>query len=111
MDAREKRVGKNEALFRRVNERLKEVGESFSHVAETATFVCECGDASCAEPVMMTLEEYERVRADPTHFFVKPGHEHDAIEEVIERHDGYVVVLKATGGPAGLAIKEDPRRG
>jgi len=109
MDVRKKRIGKNEVLFREVNERLKEVGESFSLVTETAEFVCECGDLGCAEPISMTLAEYERVRSEPTFFVIKQGHEVIDVERVIEEHEAYQVVAKRPGGPAGLAIREDTR--
>jgi hypothetical protein len=108
MDERQRRVGLNEVLFRDVNERLKEVGTSFSLVAETARFVCECGELGCAEPIEMTLAEYESLRADPKRFAVKPGHEITDVERVVEEREGYFIVEKLPGGPAGLAIREDP---
>ena len=109
MEERETRIGKNEAVFREVNERLKEIGESFSLVAERADFICECGNATCAEPIQMPLDEYERVRANPTWFAIRPGHEIPDVEFVVERHDRYDVVEKHAGDPAALARKEDPR--
>lgn len=109
MEERQKRIGLNEVLFRDVNERLKEVGESFSLVSETAEFVCECGDLNCAEPITMTLADYDHVRRDSTRFVIKQGHELTDVERVVEEHLGYQVVVKHTGGPAGLAIREDPR--
>ena len=55
MDKRAKRVGENEVLFREINERLRELGESFSLVSDTTEFVCECANTSCTERVRMTL--------------------------------------------------------
>jgi hypothetical protein len=110
VNERQKRIGRNEVLFRQVNERLEEVGESFSLVAETADFVCECGDLSCAEPIRMTLADYKRLREDPTRFVIKQGHEVVDVERVVEEHTDYQIVLKRPGGPAGLAIREDDRR-
>jgi hypothetical protein len=91
------RVGRNEALFRQVNERLREISEGFSLVTESADFVCECGSASCAEPVRMTLSEYEAIRADPELFFVVPGHEIEDVESVVDHREGYDVVRKHSG--------------
>jgi hypothetical protein len=107
--ARGERVGKNEALFRQVNERLKELGEGFSLVTESADFVCECGSASCAAPIRMTLTEYERVRAEPELFFVFPGHGAEDVESVVESREGYDVVRKHEGEPARVARETDPR--
>ena len=106
MDDRAERIGKNEALFRQINERLKELGESFSLVAEQSEFVCECGDATCAEPLQMTLAEYERVRANPEWFAIRPGHEIPDVETVVETHRGYVVVEKDPGPGAAVAEAE-----
>jgi hypothetical protein len=109
VDARGERIGRNEALFRQVNERLKEIGESFSLVTESVDFVCECGSASCAAPIRMTVEEYERIRSEPELFFVVPGHEDEDMESVVESHDRYDVVRKGAGPPARLARETNPR--
>jgi hypothetical protein len=109
VDERGRRIGQNEVLFREVNERLKELGEGFSMVAEQAQFVCECGSSSCTEQIRMTLSEYEAVRTDPKRFFVIPGHEILEYEKVVEEREGYNVVEKLPGGPAGVAIRDDPR--
>ncbi|HEV8687564.1 MAG TPA: hypothetical protein VGQ84_09825 [Gaiellaceae bacterium] len=109
VDARGERVGKNEVLFRQVNERLKEIGEGFSLVSESADFVCECGSASCAAPIRMTLAEYEQVRSDPELFFVLPSHRAADVEAVVESREGYDVVRKHKGEPARMARETDPR--
>jgi hypothetical protein len=109
LDERGKRVGQNEVVFREVNERLRELGESFSVVSELADFVCECADTSCTERVRLTLAEYEHVRSDPKWFLLVPGHEEPEYERVIEKHEVYDVVEKLPGGPAGIAIRDDPR--
>jgi hypothetical protein len=109
MDARGERIGKNEAVFRRVNERLKELGEGFSLVAEHSDFVCECGNEGCVEAVELSLDEYERVRANPAWFIVRPGHEAPGLEFVVERHGTYSIIEKHEGEPAELARDADPR--
>jgi len=109
VDERAERVGRNEALFRQVNERLKQLGESFSIGSEMAEFVCECGSASCAEPIRMTLAEYEAIRAEPELFAIVPGHETPNVEAVVRRRKGYDVVRKHEGEPARLARETDPR--
>ena len=109
MDERGKRVGKNEVLFREVNERLRDLGESFSLVTEEAEFVCECADPTCLERVHMSLSSYEQIRSDPTRFFVVKGHELLEYEKVVAEDSEYFVVEKLPGGPAGIAIRDDPR--
>lgn len=104
MDPRAERIGKNEALFREVNERIGDVAEG------TATeFLCECGDASCTRPIRLMLAEYERVRSDPRLFAVLPGHQVEDVETVVEETDRFLVVEKHPGGPAELAAEHDSR--
>jgi hypothetical protein len=38
-------------------------------------FTCECGRIDCSETMMMTIAEYEAIRAHSTHFGVVPQHE------------------------------------
>ncbi len=109
VDERGRRIGENEIVFREVNERLRELGESFSLVSEVAEFVCECGDTSCAERIRMPLAEYERVRSDGKRFLVVKGHEVPEYERVVSEHEGYAIVEKLPGAPAGLALRDDPR--
>ena len=105
------RVGKNEALFREVNERIRDVSGEFIAFDGDAPlqFVCECSEEGCNEAVVLTLPEYEAVRADPTHFIVAPGHlwePHD--ERVVKEAASYVVVEKA-GDAGDVAEEKDPR--
>jgi uncharacterized protein YifE (UPF0438 family) len=109
VDERGKRVGRNEVLFRKVNERLRELGEGFSLVSEEAEFVCECANTSCAERMHMPLPKYEEIRADPKRFFVLKGHEEPEYERIISENDRYYIVEKLPGGAAGIAIRDDPR--
>jgi hypothetical protein len=109
VDDRARRIGENEVLFRDVNERLRELGEGFSMITEEAEFVCECGNTACTSPVRMSLSTYEEIRSDPKHFFVIKGHEVPEVEKVLSEREGYLVVEKLPGGPAGAAIRDDPR--
>lgn len=51
---------------------------------------------------MLRLDEYERIRAQPTWFLLAAGHEDDESprERVIEAENGYAIVEK-TGPPPG----------
>jgi hypothetical protein len=112
VSARDERLAGNEALFREVNERVAEVATHFVEVethGELINFACECGRATCAEPITMTLTEYEAIRARPTHFAVAPEHEQLEIEVVIERHPTYFVVEKREPDAKEVARETDPR--
>ena len=105
MTSREARVAKNEVLFREVNERIRELAPANGE----AEFLCECGDAACVEPIVMSLGQYEGVRKKGSLFFVRPGHELPDIEEVVERVERFTVVSKHDGTPAEIANENDPR--
>jgi hypothetical protein len=111
LDERARRVVSNETLFREVNERVKELEERFGADEPTMQFVCECGDAACADRISLTPDEYESVRADPTHFAVASGHELPDLETLVVVTDRYAVIAKPAGAIAQLAAERDPRGG
>ncbi len=105
---RARRVGENEALFRTVNEQVRDLNQTFL-VEGTLRIVCECGEQSCTDQIELMPGEYEAVRSDSALFAVKPGHEVEDVETVVERKDGYWVVRKAPGAPQRIARETDPR--
>jgi hypothetical protein len=109
MDARKKRIGENESLFREVNERLIDLNSTLGVNTDRLEFLCECGNRECAEKIPMTQQEYEHLRSDAATFAVVPGHEIPDVEHVVDRKSVYIVVRKKPGGPAELAARHDPR--
>jgi hypothetical protein len=105
------RIGKNEAIFRDVNERIKEVSASFFALdsGELADFVCECSAEECHDAVSMSRSEYEAVRSDSRHFLVAPGHLWNAAHERrIAAAERFWVVEKLSDA-GEVAEDEDPR--
>jgi hypothetical protein len=109
MDERDERAGKNEALFREINERIEGLNRAFEPLTGDFDVVCECARVDCAERIRLTLAAYERVRADPTHFIVASGHVDASVERVVETEPGYKIVEKRPGKPAQVAQATDPR--
>jgi hypothetical protein len=109
VDDRQRRIGLNEALFREINERVRDITEGLGEPLEEAQFVCECGDELCKERIRLTLRDYERVRSRSDTFLVVPGHELPDVESVVERHDEWAAVRKRSGGLAEVAEQTDPR--
>jgi hypothetical protein len=107
MPTRAERQGRNESLFREVNERIAEVNQTF-HVEGRSEFLCECSQEECKEAVSISIDEYEGIRRESTRFFVLPGHEDLSVERVIERNERYIVVEKI-GDAAEEAEDLDPR--
>jgi hypothetical protein len=108
MDERsEERVGRNESVFREINERAEEISTA---VEGPPVFICECARIECTERLDVPLDIYEQVRARSRHFLVAPGHERLEYERVVDQGDGWLVVTKI--GVAGdVAEDEDPRTG
>lgn len=103
-------MGENEALFREVNERVRELNEALPPEYHT-TWTCECSNTRCLELVEMAAHEYEAVRAHSYRFLVYPDEAHVGPadeEQVVERHDRYWVVEKL-GESARVAEELDPR--
>jgi hypothetical protein len=109
-DTRLARAGRNESVFRDVNERVADLSQLFGALQPTGEFVCECADERCTEFVVLPLAAYEAVRAHSTRFIVRPGHEVLDVETVVEEHPGYLVVEKR-GVAAEVAEALDPRDG
>ena len=97
---RQERIARNEASFRLINERLEASLKQLSITPDPHEFICECGLRSCTDTVLLTVAEYESVRAQPNRFAVRPGHVFPEVETVVERHDNHVVVEKH--GVAGI---------
>ena len=95
LGARERRLAKNEALFRSINDEIEAVafqlGADDEHVYE---FLCECANVDCDLRLPLSLDDYERVRTNPIWFAVAPGHAMPEIEDVVERRAAYEVVAK-----------------
>jgi hypothetical protein len=102
------RAARNEALFRRVNERVEDINKAFESILGDTDFFCECADIECMQKIRMSLADYEALRQVGTHFAIKPGHDDPGTERVVEERTGYVIVEKI--GRAGERAEElDPR--
>jgi hypothetical protein len=107
MPTQAERLGRNESLFREVNERIAELNHSFE-VEGRAEFLCECSRGECKEPISISMDEYEAVRKEPTWFFVLPGHEDGRVERIVTSDERYSIVEKI-GGAGEEAEELDPR--
>jgi hypothetical protein len=109
MATAEEKKAENESTFREANEKLERFAEAIVNEEEQPIpFLCECTDAGCTTVVLMTMPEYEHVRAKGNRGFNVPGHEDPTVERVTERGDGYVITEKF--GRAGEVSEElNPR--
>lgn len=93
IDVREGRYAANEAAYRRVNEHIRSYKERPDH-RQPMTFMCECAEGACIDPIDVNLDDYRRVRDHARRFIVAPDHNAPEIEQVVERHSRYWVVEK-----------------
>ena len=106
-EARAIKHAMNESAFRTANERLRRAAQSHRfREADRVPFICECADEHCREIVMLTVGDYEHIRAHPTWFLLVAGHEDGdgAKERIIDAEQGYAVVEKI-----GIAGEEAAR--
>jgi hypothetical protein len=100
----EQRAARNEALFREVNENIAWIAERHGTTTAHPVFLCECANADCTEHVAVGPDVYLRVRQEPRHFLVIPGHEDPQLERVVETHRDYLIVEKT--GAAGVVAEQ-----
>ena len=109
---RQARAARNQALFREVNERVKDINDRFHAYTSLSDWVCECANDDCVERIEMASRDYERIRDAGERFLVAPGDEHvwPDVERVVDRQETFWVVEKIELG-AEIAKENDPRSG
>ncbi len=95
-DLQEKRIARNEARFRELNDAIARGVERFRAGSGDGTFeaVCECAIADCLEMLDLDFDTYSHVRSDATWFVVRPDHVVTAVEQPVEQHDAYWIIEK-----------------
>lgn len=107
-EGRVQRIAENEAMFRGVNERIRNIHASHPMSERPIQFLCECGIAECSEQISLSAAEYEEVRSHALRFVTKPKHNITGVEIVVAEHPGWIVVEKQ-GASAQAARDTDPR--
>ena len=93
MSPREKRILRNEALFREVNAHIAKLEERLGGPGELMPLVCECANTGCTTVIEVDRGTFRTVRENPLLFLVAPGHERED-ETVVGRGAGYFIVEK-----------------
>jgi hypothetical protein len=113
----ERKQIENEMLFRRANEKIGtdlddldalHIADGNPHLVRNddllLNFKCECSDENCEARIPMKLSHYRTLHVDRSVFIIKPNHEVNPIEKVIEVADAYSVVRKNN-------VTREPRKG
>ena len=101
----------NQTIFREMNEWTEEANDARLGVgARIDSYLCECSDRRCTEPIRLSRLEYESVRAEPVRFVIALNHENPEIDRIVEENDRFATVDKFHGLPARIARRTYPRR-
>jgi hypothetical protein len=101
----------NQTVFREMNEWTEEDSDAMGGPDRAMdTYLCECEDARCTEPIRLTRTEYERIRAFPTRFALAVNHENPEIDSVISENVRFTTIEKSFGQAARIARASNPRR-
>ncbi len=84
-----KRLEHNEKVFRAVNEEIDKASDGVAR-----PYICECAGAACTDVIRLTADEYRRIRSQPDHYVIVPGHQVPGLEAVVEREPDHLVVDK-----------------
>lgn len=108
----EQRQIENEMIFRRINEKVGDDLDALDaqHIEEgdfdliregdiELYFKCECSDENCTVRIPMQLTKYQKIHVNRDTFIVKPDHQVDPIEKVLESTSDYNVVKKNNSTP------------
>lgn len=100
-----------ETIFREMNEWTKEADDVRLGVNRPmGSYLCECSDRRCTDPIRMTRTEYETVRSEGDRFAIALNHENPEIDVVVTENERYATVAKCFGVAARIARARDPRR-
>jgi hypothetical protein len=100
----------NETVFRAMNEWSEDAYDaSPGDEHRINTYLCECSDRRCTEPIGLTRLEYEAVRAVSVRFAIALNHENPEIDRVLFENQRFATVEKFFGGGAKIARNTDPR--
>lgn len=80
------------ALFRAVNERIRELQNG--SLAEPCDFVCECADERCFARLPMRADEFDALCTSAGAYAVVPGHQQASLEAVLQESIRYMVVSR-----------------
>jgi hypothetical protein len=102
--------GKPECEQKRRRQAAAEVnGRQVNEAIERGHGQTDSAVFGCTTTVRLSIAAYEAVRTNFDRFLVAPGHEIEEIEEVVERHADYFVVVKDEGTPKLVAGATDER--
>ena len=86
----DERAVESEQAFADLNDALTELHAT----SNWTTFVCECSNPLCTDPIELTAAVLATVHENRGHYVVKQGHEVPDVEQTVAVIDGLLVVRK-----------------
>ena len=101
----------NQTIFREMNEWTEDDSDGREGLlGPMDTYLCECEDAGCSDPIRLTRSEYEGIRSEPTRFALALNHENPVTDSVVSENERFATVDKFYGAGMRIARASDPRR-
>jgi hypothetical protein len=94
VDVSVSRAEQNDALLGEIGEGLRVLSERVDGQIAIEDFVCECVDLGCTDRIVLTVAEYEAIRAAPARFVVHPDHVAVENDVVVLENDQFTIVEK-----------------
>jgi hypothetical protein len=85
------RTVRNSLLIRGVNERINGLSDSWLD-DEPRELLCECGDESCIEAILVSRADYEVAMGRPGRYLVNSDHGDETGIRVLMTRGGYSIV-------------------
>lgn len=102
---------RHQTIFREMNEWTEEENDDRLGIDRVIdTYMCECSDPRCTDPINLTRDEYESIRKEPIRFAIAVHHENPEIDWVLAEFPRFTIVEKMLGPAARVALATDPRR-
>src|SRR5207253_11152171 len=94
----------NGVVVRELNEWSEEVSDDrFGTTRTMDSYLCECSNARCTDPISLTRTEYEAVRAEPIRFAIALDHENPETDRVLTENHRFATVEKLLGVASRIA--------
>src|SRR6266540_363815 len=100
---------RTQVRFRDFNEWIRSSTDRIGNHRLKDEFICECGDRDCRQPILLTREEYESVRAHSARFLIARDHENPELDRVLVQNDRFAVSETLPGAGERMARATDPR--
>lgn len=101
-DGSQWRAGRREANLRLLNERIVDAHDRIDPGRDQPLeIVCECARERCDARITLRSDMFDMLRGELVRFAVVDGHVLHDVEQVVEQHEGWMVVEKLGAAARG----------